>query len=152
MVLVVLVGLVVASCGSDAAPVDDVASTTTSTVPRSEAGDLSDPPPGVVGKEWRAVLIIDGNDDVLPPVDASVTVQLDDDSVSGSAGCNTFDGEAEFKASQLTIANLAITAMACADVEDWMPMLDVLSDAVRVELVGPNLIVWAADDRGLLLE
>lgn len=151
--MVALLALVAAACVSgDTTAAEAPDSTTTTAVPRSGSGDLSDPPPGVVDREWRAVLIIDGNDDVVPPVDADLTVRFQGDSITGSAGCNRFEGAAAFEASQLAISSLAITEMACTDVEDWQPMIDVLSAAVRVEVVGSNLIVWAADDRGLFLE
>ena len=147
-----LIFALLVACGGDDGSASSTTTAPTTSTPRSEPSDLLDPPEGVIDREWQAVSILDGDEDLFPPVDATVTVRFGEQTVSGSAGCNDYSGDMVFAAASVEISPIAITEMACLGVEDWFPMLDVLENAVLVEFVGPSLVVRTADDRALFLK
>lgn len=145
--------LLLTACGGSDGGGTANGATSEATVPVDEGApsDVLAPPPGVLDREWLVVAIVDGDDEIFPPEDLALTLEFDGSSVTGSAGCNDYRGDAVFTAGQLAVSVLALTERACADATDWMPMLAVLEAATHVELLGDSLFVWAGEDRALFL-
>jgi len=70
----------------------------------------SEPSTDPTGRTWD-LATLHGSE---PLEGTSIDLTLEDDSVSGSAGCNTYSGVAEFDAGSMTLGpEIAVTAMAC---------------------------------------
>lgn len=101
----------------------------------------------LTGPEWT-VTQIDGQ----PALDdAAPTIAFLPNGVTGSAGCNRFNGGYEADAASLTFGALATTRMACADdrMEQERAFLTLLSRVTRYETSedGTELVLTAEDGR-----
>lgn len=97
----------------------------------------------LVGTNWKLESMngVDIND-------IDMTLNFSDDMISGSDGCNTFNGGYSIENGMLSIdENLALTAMACPDVDDEMSQqyLDALVSAGELTLSGDDLIIQTAN-------
>ena len=100
-VAVVIGAMALAACGDD---------TTSSDPADTAAGDTTTGADPLTGTRWTldlAGLDVPGAEQVLP------TIAFADGSVSGSAGCNTFNGSYTVSGDSLTFGQLATTNMAC---------------------------------------
>ncbi len=75
----------------------------------------------VAGPEGDWVLDSYG-DAETPPAGVEVTAKFEDDVVSGSAGCNRYQGSYETDGSDMTIGPVAATEMFCMDPEGVMDL------------------------------
>jgi heat shock protein HslJ len=101
----------------------------------------------LTGPEWM-VTQIDGQ----PALDdAAPTIAFLPNGVTGSAGCNRFNGGYEADAASLSFGALATTRMACADdrMEQERAFLTLLSRVTRYEASedGTGLVLTAEDGR-----
>ncbi len=136
--------LLLAACGApdpvmDAPPAADEAAQ--ETVLEADAEEA------LTGPEW-IVTDIDGQ-----PVldDAAPSIAFLPNGVTGSAGCNRFNGGYEADAMSLTFGALATTRMACADdrMEQERAFLTLLSRVTTYEASedGTGLVLTAEDGR-----
>jgi heat shock protein HslJ len=95
----VLVLVAVVGCGSDDA--DDASSTTSSTAPTSAS---------LAGTRWVLGAAADLG---VPTAGVAVTAEFDDQRVTGSSGCNSYNASYETDGEELTIGPVAGTRMAC---------------------------------------
>lgn len=72
----------------------------------------SEPNTDPTGRTWE-LATLHGSE----PVEGTVVdLTLEEDSMSGSAGCNSYSGAAEFDAGSMTLGpEIAVTAMACEE-------------------------------------
>ena len=74
-------------------------------------------PAPLEGTTWSLAFMIDG-ENIQPVLDGSeITAQFADGQVSGSAGCNNYNGPATIDGDRLTFGPLVSTQMFCADPE-----------------------------------
>ena len=70
----------------------------------------SEPSTDPTGRTWE-LATLHGSE---PLEGTKIDLTLEDDSVLGSAGCNTYSGAAEFDAGSMALGpEIAVTAMAC---------------------------------------
>ena len=87
----------------------------------SPAGSGGDVEPGVdstvdlTGTSW--VLVEYGEEGSLKAVlpNTTITIEFEDGRINGSAGCNSYFGEATLSGNTLTISQIGATEMACAE-------------------------------------
>lgn len=115
-----------------------LAATTLAAPPLLDPGPL---PPGA----WRLVGL-DADPNPWPRVDVTLVVSDDGATVSGSNGCNAFEGEVGGTADALELGPLAQTLRACAGDEATAEAIvaRVLSATTRADLVAGRLYVRGA--------
>ena len=107
------------------------------------------------GTEWVLTTVI--NDDAATSLIAgtSITMLLEDGTISGSAGCNTYNSSYTLEGNTLTIApEIATTRMACADdiMSQEAAFLEVLGEVTGYEREGRTLTFTTDDGRALIFE
>jgi len=104
----------------------------------------------LIGPEWT-VTEIEGR---AALADAAPTIAFLPNGVTGSAGCNRFNGDYQADAVSLTIGALSTTRMACADdrMQQERTFLTLLSQAARYEASedGTGLVLTAEDGRTII--
>lgn len=115
-----------------------LAATALAAPPLLDTGPL---PPGA----WRLVGL-DADPNPWPRVDVTFVVSEDGATVSGTNGCNSFQGEAAGTADALVLGPLATTRRACAGDEATAEAIvtRVLSATTRADLVAGRLYVRGA--------
>lgn len=113
------------------------------------------PPPVVSleGTQWLLTTVIEGETASSLLSGTTITLQLADNQISGSAGCNSYGGPFNLEGDTLTLGPLARTNMFCGDegvMEQEDRFLDILSQATRLELAADQLTLHTADGRGLV--
>ena len=117
----------------------------------SPAGDVA-----FEGTTWSLRLMKSG-ENVLPLLPGTtVTAQFEGEQVSGSSGCNTYNGGATIDGNSMTISeNMITTMMACADPEGIMEQeqeyLTVLATVAGYDQVGGMLLLLDAAGEPVLL-
>jgi heat shock protein HslJ len=88
----------------------------------------------------------------LPGV--TITARFDDGQVSGSAGCNRYQGPYSDVEGALTVGPLGVTKQMCGEPEDIMPQEDQflaqLSSAIDARASGDQLWLLLEDGSALL--
>ncbi|WBQ11727.1 META domain-containing protein [Hyphomonadaceae bacterium BL14] len=101
----------------------------------------------LIGPEWT-VTEIEGQ---AALAEAAPTIAFLPNGVTGSAGCNRFNGEYQADASALSFGALSTTRMACADerMQQERTFLTLLSQAVSYQASedGTGLVLTAEDGR-----
>lgn len=104
----------------------------------------SEPSTDPTGRTWE-LATLHGSE----PLDGStIDLTLEDDTVSGSAGCNTYSGAAELDAGSMTLGpELAVTFMACeqAIMDQESEYLTALGRVAGYVLEPDELLVQDAD-------
>jgi heat shock protein HslJ len=102
--------------------------------------ELSD----LAGEEWVADGIQDPDRDLVPG--SQITMEFTADSVSATAGCNTFAGAASIDDTELVVVDLLSTRMACdeqlAEQDQWLS--DFLEGRPTIEQLDEDL--WLSRD------
>jgi heat shock protein HslJ len=131
--------MVLAACGDD---------TTSSDPADTAAGQTTAGADALTDTRWTldvAGLDVPGAEKVLP------TIAFADGSVSGSAGCNTFNGSYTLSGDTLTLGQLATTNMACGPVESAVEkiVLDRLGKVATYQATADSLTL--SDSSGATL-
>jgi heat shock protein HslJ len=103
----------------------------------------------IEGRDWVATAL--EGDPVPAGVSAGFT--FDGETISGSSGCNTFNGPLQVDGDAFAIgAQMATTLRACGDPADQFELryLRALQNAIRVEVSGENLSLFGPDGSVLL--
>ena len=96
------------------------------------------PAPPITGREWKLVSI--NGQAIL--AGSEITLLLDKERASGSAGCNSYGGEYQQKGTQLSFDQIMQTLMACADaavMEQESTYTQTLSQVTSYQIVGDRL-------------
>jgi heat shock protein HslJ len=97
------------------------------------------------GTSWEAIAVNNGKQAVVSVIEGTqITAQFGaDGTVSGSAGCNQYNGSYEIEGKRIRIGPLATTRMACPQPEgveaQEAAYLAALEKSTTYELVGTNL-------------
>jgi heat shock protein HslJ len=114
---------------------------------------VADPDRPLLGTLWIVDTFVDGEVASSLPSAADATVQIVEDGVLGSTGCNEFRGGATVSGSTIEFGELTTTRRACepelAEVERHM--LAVLDGDVRFEIEGERLRLDHPGGMGLVL-
>jgi heat shock protein HslJ len=82
------------------------------------------------------------------------TLKFSDERASGSAGCNSFQGEYSTSGQEIKFADLAMTLMACPDAQGLMDLeqqyFSALQQAETYELSGDRLSIHMQDGSELV--
>jgi heat shock protein HslJ len=110
---------------------------------------------GISGPEW--VLESQGPLDAATPIPDGIKITFllkDGREVSGSSGCNTFQGSCTLKGQSIRFAPISSTKKACTDPPEVMKLeqqfLSALGEATRYEIKDNTLTLHARDGRGLV--
>jgi heat shock protein HslJ len=110
---------------------------------------------GVLDGEWTVQAVILDGEETPVIAGTSVTATFDAGALSGSAGCNNFNGSYETDGTSLTIGPLASTSMFCADPTGTMDQetayLALLTEAQSFSVSGDDLEIGAGDGRRVTL-
>lgn len=109
-------------------------------------------PDGVVGRVFRVTGVVDGDVVHAAPPNTEVTLRIDPDQVSGSAGCNTYSAPIVLDGARIEVGAVAITERACLDTSDWSAFLETLAEATSLEQAGNGLVIHSRLERALLLQ
>ena len=105
----------------------------------------------LAGTSWQATFVNNGREAMVGLITGSeITADFGEDgTISGSAGCNRYNGPFETEAKQIKIGPLASTMMACIEPEGVSEQeaayLAALENATVYELRGTNLTLRDAD-------
>ncbi|NOK76875.1 MAG: hypothetical protein GFH24_608316n70 [Chloroflexi bacterium AL-N5] len=157
-----VVCLVMAACGATNAgttgtDVDDSAqSNEEMTQPNEDSTEdtAMETTDAFVGTEWQLVAYGAPASVQMPLPDYLPTIRFDATSLSGNAGCNTYGGDYTISGSDLTVADLFATEMACADqgaMDQEMAYLQLLS-AVQTFTLADGKLTLNAPDGTLVFE
>lgn len=113
------------------------------------------PPPVVSleGTQWLLTTFIEGEAAASLINGTTITLQLADGQIGGSAGCNSYGGPFSLEGDRLTLGPLVRTEMYCGGegvMEQEERFLDILSQTTRLELAADQLTLRAADGRSLV--
>jgi heat shock protein HslJ len=110
---------------------------------------------GVLDGEWTVQAVILDGEETPVIAGTSVTATFDAGALSGSAGCNNFNGSYKTDGTSLTIGPLASTSMFCADPTGTMDQetayLALLTEAQSFSVSGDDLEIGAGDGRRVTL-
>jgi heat shock protein HslJ len=114
---------------------------------RIDSGNMvfsGQPPASLTGSTWRALSYNNGRGAVTSVISGTILTTLfgADGTVSGSSGCNTYNGPYTVSGSSITIGPLASTRRACAADEanaQEQAFLAALGASTRYMLVGDRL-------------
>jgi heat shock protein HslJ len=99
--------------------------------------------------EWNVTGYNNGKEAVVSPISGTtLTAVFTADTVSGNAGCNTYNGSYTIDGSNIKIGPLMSTQMACADQaasDQEMQFLASLQNAATFEQTGAVMTLRAAD-------
>ncbi|HVH25958.1 MAG TPA: META domain-containing protein [Vicinamibacterales bacterium] len=81
----------------------------------SELVFVAEPPPSIEGVSWEVILLDNGRQALASPLtETRLTMLFKEGSLSGNAGCNTFQGKYTRQDNRLMIGPLAATRKVCA--------------------------------------
>ena len=104
---------------------------------------------------WNLVTFKTANDETAILPGTTITLVIDENSVSGSAGCNSYGANFTFDGSFFTFQPVISTMMACESpagvMEQETRYLRTLQDISLYRIEGNNLILETQDGRGLVL-
>jgi len=99
----------------------------------------------MTGTPWKLNLLDDGEGKVISTIAGTEITMVfsEDGSLSGSSGCNTYNGPYEIKAEQITIGPIASTMMSCTDpgliMEQEFAYLQMLETVTNYQIKGNEL-------------
>ena len=107
------------------------------------------------GTTWQLKFYV-VDEEITPIIEGSeVTAIFEGDAVSGSGGCNNYNGTVAVDGSNLTVSGVASTMMACNEpagvMDQEAAFLSQLENAASFELGGSTLIVANADNEPIML-
>lgn len=106
------------------------------------------------GTSWSILSYLDGNGRVSTIPGTEASVEFDDNTITGTAGCNTMNGSFTADGRALTITELSQTDMYCTEPEGLMDQEAAigqgLTDAAEYQIEGRTLTIWDADGMVLL--
>jgi heat shock protein HslJ len=115
---------------------------------------------GQEGTTWTLTTFVEGDTASSPLAGTEITLSVENGvlgeqgTMSGSAGCNTYQGAYGFDGSFLTLEAPAATEMGCLDpagvMEQELRYLGVLGDVVAYGVDGDQLRLETGDDRALV--
>lgn len=98
--------------------------------------------------KWRVMKIGDKQSLAQTP---DFLFNVNDKQVSGSAGCNNYQGSIELKANELTFGPMATTRKLCSDMSVEDLFLDTLKKVAYYKVVKSELYLYNANDELLIL-
>ncbi len=162
-----LAGFILAGCASPATPAEtskpeqpgptEPAEPTSTAEPTALPDDVPTAVPSELPMEyqaitWQLIWLVDQNGEKSNVLaDTEITLKIDKDQVSGSAGCNSYNGAVIMVDGKLQIGPLASTMMACPEpiMEQELVYLENLQKTVVLTLEGENLA--GKDDNGQVI-
>ena len=102
----------------------------------------------LAGTQWQLERI----DDTAPVVGTTITLNFDQESVGGSAGCNTYGGDYRVQDNNLSISRVFSTMMACMDdgvMQQEQDYLALLEMTTSYTLTGNTLTLITSDGHTL---
>jgi heat shock protein HslJ len=112
-----------------------------------------DSPPPLLDTRWRLTSISTGGQPVALISGSQISLNFEQDQVSGNAGCNQYFGEYQVEGEQMTIGPLANTEMYCMEPEGLMDQegayLETLGQAATYQSQGAQLEIYA--ENGVLI-
>ncbi|HMV74979.1 MAG TPA: META domain-containing protein [Microthrixaceae bacterium] len=141
--LLALAGVLTA-CGGDDVTADKDRSTTTTTA-KPSSGGATNPTGGVARTSWKLASPADGTDPTLDFAPEGI--------VSGSTGCNRFNGTWTEDGDSLKIALGPMTQMACtsdAATQQEKSIIDSLAKVASAEQTATTLVLKDSDGKELL--
>jgi len=107
----------------------------------------------LVGKDWILQSFIDNNKSIKLLPNSEITIQFDQDEVTGSGGCNRYFGSYKITdTNNISIGPLASTEMACPDImEQEMKYLTAIQKINTIQ-VTENKLILSSDDGQTVLE
>jgi heat shock protein HslJ len=107
------------------------------------------------GTTWDLKFVYDDDEWLSLISGSTITAQFEDDQMSGSAGCNSYNATVSKEGETLTISNVASTRKACAEPEGIMEQeslyLSKLSSVKGLKTVGDALALLDADGQAILV-
>jgi len=82
-----------------------------------------------------------------PIAGSKITINFEEDQVSGNSGCNSYGGEYRVSGDKVEFGMLMSTMMACADpamMEQETTIMQYLGDAERFEIVNDRLQLYGS--------
>lgn len=106
----------------------------------------------LVGKEWILQSFIDNSESIKLLPDSEITIQFDQDEVTGSGSCNRYFGSYKIiDTNNISIGPLASTEMACPDImEQEMKYLTAIQKINTIQVTENKLILSSDDDQTVL--
>jgi heat shock protein HslJ len=109
-----------------------------------------------LGKTWTLTMMV-FKDVALPVVPGTkVTLTFENGALSGSSGCNTYQGGYTLEGVSISIGPIAMTEMACLTPEGAMDQeynyLSYLQDTIEMDVDGNTLRLMPGDGRELFFE
>ncbi|MBI9046981.1 MAG: META domain-containing protein [Anaerolineaceae bacterium] len=88
-----------------------------------------------------------------PLAGSTITLEFKNSDLNGTGGCNMYQGSYNLNGDLLSIGMLMSTEMACMEPEGLMEQeqqyLEYLSQAQRIEMQGPQLLIYYSDQETL---
>lgn len=107
------------------------------------------------GTTWSLKFYVEEGDPVPVINGSTITATFADGQISGSAGCNNYNGAAAVDDGTIAIEQVASTRMACAEPEgveeQEAAFLALLEEAATIEVGGSSLILADAEGEPLML-
>lgn len=108
------------------------------------------------GTVWQVGLIDETGRRPLPVIwGSTLTLEVHDGEISGSAGCNSYSGPATFEEGAVTVGELVSTRMACSEprgiMEQEQRFLNVLQTAASYERAPSSLLFYNAEEQPVIL-
>lgn len=136
VLLLALVAMTLAACGSQ--PSEST---------RSSDGPVASDHP-VVGQRWNLLLV--GTDERLSMPETPHFIVARDGRVSGSDGCNEFNGRASLdEGNRIEINELSTTRRGCPQLDDARRITDMMENAYRFLIDHDRLVFFGPDQRVL---
>lgn len=105
------------------------------------------------GTTWSLESFVEGEAATSLIAGTTITMELSNGRLTGSAGCNSYGGSYTAEDGELTVNELVWTEMACLDPEGVMEQeqryLDTLNNVSTFELEGNRLTLRTSDGRAL---
>ncbi len=97
------------------------------------------------GTTW-ALVQLNGDD-----VTGEITLQFDEEQVSGIASCNNYFGQYTLEGEKITLGPVGSTMMACLEMEDEAAYLKALSEVKELRFENEQLILLDGEGKGNLV-
>lgn len=107
----------------------------------------------LVGKDWILKSFIKNSELIKLLPNSEITIQFDQDEVTGSGGCNRYFGSYKIiDTNNISIGPLASTEMACPDImEQEMKYLTAIHKINTIQIT-ENKLILSSDDGQIVLE
>jgi heat shock protein HslJ len=106
------------------------------------------------GTSWALQTFIEGETATSLMAGTTVTLELNDGQITGSAGCNSYGGSYTLQEGEITFSDLFWTEMACLDPEGVMEQeqryLSILNNVSTFDREASRLTLRTPDGRGLV--